>query len=98
MLTPTAITSYSLLNTCLQVNAIRTAAESGLLTQQLKKGVTGRASSLLPPRCPGIGQWSYGALPHIQPHAQNDIVELALGIDETSRFYASVMALFAARC
>eukprot|EP00966_Prymnesium_polylepis_P014232 328678-Prymnesium_polylepis.3 len=78
----------------LWVRAIRGAADRGELARFLARGVTGKASSLLPLRCPGIDQWSLSALPHIQPQAQGDIIEAALGIEEATRFYASVMALF----
>ena len=78
----------------LWVRAIRDAAASGALDGPLGRGVTSRASSLLPPRCPGVEQWSFGCVPHIQPQAQNDMIEAALGIEETNRFYASVMGLF----
>ena len=78
----------------LWVAAIRRAADAGILKAHLSKGVTGRASSMMPARLQGVDQWSFGALPHIQPQAQNDILEAALGMEETSRFYASVLALF----
>mmetsp|Transcript_42203 Transcript_42203/g.105122 ORF Transcript_42203/g.105122 Transcript_42203/m.105122 type:complete len:437 (+) Transcript_42203:303-1613(+) len=76
------------------VHAIQDAANAGLIDACLKRGVTGRASSLIPQRCPGLDQWSFGALPHLQPKAQNDIIEISLGEFEATRFYASVMALY----
>ena len=45
-----------------------------------------------PPSSPDVT--SFGCVPHIQPQAQNDMIEAALGIEETNRFYASVMGLF----
>ena len=40
-----------------------------------------------------IDAWAYGAVPHLKPQSQNDLIELALGPTESSRFYSCVLAL-----
>ena len=79
------------------VGKIRAASEQGLLREALvRRGVSSRCSSLLPLRChPDVGDvWVYGAVPHIKPDAQNDLLEAALGPVDAACFYASVASLF----
>ena len=77
----------------LWVQAVRVAAQAGRLAGCLAKGVTSKASTLVPQRLPAIDAWAYGAVPHLKPQSQNDLIELALGPTESSRFYCCVLAL-----
>ena len=77
----------------LWVQAVRVAAQAGRLAEFLAKGVTSKASTLVPQRLPAIDAWTYGAVPHLKPQSQNDLIELALGPTESSRFYSCVLAL-----
>ena len=78
------------------VAAISAAHAEGRLS--LTRGVTPHrhCTTLVPMRVPGMADaWAYGAIPHIKPFAQIEILEAALGPVEAACFYASVMTLFA---
>ena len=52
------------------VDAVRAASKDGRLDGALARGVSARASSLLPTQCPALRDaWTYGAVPHIKPQA-----------------------------
>ena len=42
-----------------------------------------------------MAAFAFGAVPHLKPAAQNDVIEQALGPVESARFYACVAALYA---
>merc|ERR1712224_315320 len=77
------------------VQAIRAAANAGLLDDALSRGVSMRCTTIVPTSCTAISEpWAFGAVPHIKPQAQNDIIDAALGPVEAACFFASVATLF----
>ena len=77
------------------VRLIEESAAQGRLDRFIACGVSARCTSLLPMRCPAIADpWTHGAVPHLKPRAQNELLEAALGPEEVACFYASVSALF----
>lgn len=88
----------------LWVSAVRGAVEAGMIGDALSRGVSAKAAWLLPTRF-SVSlddrrdelERGFGSVPHLKPAAQNQVVEVALGPVETSRFYASIMSLFTQR-
>ena len=72
------------------------AAAAGRLDAHLAKGLSMKATTIVP-NDRGIDPWAFGAVPHLKPQAQNDLIEAALGPVESTRLYMSVSTLFTAR-
>jgi len=75
--------------------AVGAASAAGLLVAPLGRGTSAKAAALLPKGLGGIDAFAFGAVPHLKPAAQNDVIEQALGPVESARFYACVAALYA---
>lgn len=75
------------------VALVHEAAVTGSLSDLLGRGVSAKASTIVPQRLAQLEASAFGAVPHLKPQAQNDLLERALGPVESSRFYCCVMAL-----
>ena len=72
---------------------ISTAHANGQLDPLLRR-VSSRATTLVPRGVAGLDAWSFGAVPHLAPNAQNELIERALGPAESAHFYMAVSLLF----
>ena len=59
--------------------AVGAASAAGLLVAPLGRGTSAKAAALLPKGLGGIDAFAFGAVPHLKPAAQNDVIEQALG-------------------
>ena len=60
----------------------------------LLRRVSSRATTLVPRGVAGLDAWLFGAVPHLAPNAQNELIERALGPAESAHFYMAVSLLF----